>query len=48
MEIGTSENFWQAFALSGNPMAYLDYTRSRQKNKKERTSENNKSTRIGN
>jgi len=28
MNIDTSTDFWQAFALSGDPLAYLDYSRS--------------------
>jgi hypothetical protein len=49
MEIHTSDNFWQAFALSGDPMAYLDYTQSsKNKPEKVRKSENYKSARIGN
>jgi len=32
MSIDTSNNFWQVFALSGDPLAYLDYSRSRQGN----------------
>jgi hypothetical protein len=50
MQISGTDNFWQSFALSGDPMAYLDYTRERndRREKANQRNENNKSTRIGN
>jgi hypothetical protein len=43
------ELFWQAFALSGDPLAYLDYTRNRSEWHPEswRRDENNESTGLG-
>ena len=41
-------DLWQAFAVSGNPIAYLEYTRNRNDNiGKGRTNENRKITGIG-
>jgi hypothetical protein len=50
VEINTQENFWQAFAVSGDPLAYLTYAQYRngvQNSGKRRGNENDKITGIG-
>jgi hypothetical protein len=47
MDINISDNSWQAFALSGNPMVYLDYSREK-RIVRERNNENIKSARVSN
>ena len=48
MDINFQNNLWRTFAVTGDPLAYLEYTRIRNDDvSKGRTNENRKTARIG-